>query len=117
MLFILNLSERKLKKLKSGSDILQELSARREHCLENLLRGSISLQTDADLGLDELSAETGRAEQIIRHIIPERAIHPIELVHIINYDQLQPDAVVDNNLPTVDDSELKEHSSSGSVSR
>lgn len=111
--YLLFVTERKLDKLKSGTDILQQLSARREHCLESLLRGSITLDTDAELGLDSLTSETGRAHQIIRHIIPERAIHPIELVHIIDHDHLEPATnITERCSPPIDDCEATEQSSS-----
>lgn len=72
------------------------------------------MQTDADLGLENFSSaeeESSRAHQLIRHIIPERAIHPIELAHIIDYDQLQSGDIAE---PTavVEDPELKEQSDS-----
>lgn len=110
-LFFCVFIERKLNRLKSSTGVLQQLSSRREHCLESLLRGSITLPTDADFGLNHLSAEPGRAEQLIRHIIPEQAIHPVELVHIIDYDQLQP--ISDDDLS----SEAPTKEQSDSVSR
>lgn len=80
--------------------------------MESLLRGSITLETDVECGLADLPLEAaGRTNQIIRHIIPERAIHPIELVHIIDYDQLKPEGTDD--IPHLDkDGEPKEQSSS-----
>lgn len=70
---------------------MTELSARREQCLENLLRGNITLPTDADFGLDGQSDPeiSESLLPIVRHIIPEQAISPGELVHIIKYDQLE----------------------------
>lgn len=71
---------------------MHQLSARREQCLESLLRGSITLPTDSDFGLDDLPSDNSeiKTNEILRHIVPEQAVHPGELVHIIKHDQLEP---------------------------
>lgn len=85
--------EKKLEKLHTNSNILQELADRREHCLASLLRGSITLPTDIDCGLldgsDSDLSESRRGSEIVRHIIPEQPTNPGELVHIIKFDQLE----------------------------
>lgn len=65
------------------------MSARREQCFENLLRGTITLPTDVDFGLEGLSDTEVSDTLLPRRIVPEQAISPGELVHIINYDQLE----------------------------
>lgn len=103
--------EQKLEKLKSAESVLNQLVSRREHCLESLLRGSITLPTDADFGLSHLDGDTenGRTDELIRRIIPERAINPVELVQLINYDQLQPQLESDDDTTTAGNNESKVH--------
>lgn len=93
-------AERKLHKLKTDSGVLQQLTARREHCFERLLQGQIDLPTAAEFGFDTLdeTAEqpAGVVGDLVRHIRPEQAVNPAELLHLIQYDQLQPPTVIDS---------------------
>lgn len=82
--------ERKLSKLKNSANILDQLKARREHCIENLLVGNINLNdsTNGDeIHLDE-DIESNRGRDILRYIQPEQPINLGELVTIINHDYL-----------------------------
>lgn len=82
--------ERKLSKLKNSSNILDQLKARREHCIENLLVGNIDLHdsTNGDeIHLDE-DIESNTRRDILRYIQPEQPINLGELVTIINHDYL-----------------------------
>lgn len=82
--------ERKLFKLKKSSNFLEELRARREHCIENLLEGNIDTSdcTNGDeFHLNE-DIESNRRRDILRYIQPEQAINLGELVTIINHDYL-----------------------------
>lgn len=85
-------TEKKLNKLKTNSSVLEQLTERREACMENLLRGTIELPSDTDLNLD--SSETSH-NQLVRHIIPEQAINSAELLHIIKHDQLATETTED----------------------
>lgn len=84
-------------KLKTDTGVLQQLTARREHCIERLLQGQIDLPTAAEFGFDALDESVeqpaGVVGDLVRHIRPEQAVHPAELLHLIQYDQLQPPTV------------------------
>lgn len=86
--------ERKLSKLKNSSNILEQLKARREHCIENLLVGNINLNDRPDvdeiLHLNE-DIESNRGRDLLRYIQPEQPINLGELVTIIHHDQLEQD--------------------------
>lgn len=86
--------ERKLSKLKNSSNILEQLKARREHCIENLLVGNINLNDSPDvdeiLHLNE-DIESNRGRDLLRYIQPEQPINLGELVTIIHHDQLEQD--------------------------
>lgn len=86
--------ERKLSKLKNSSTILEQLKARREHCIENLLVGNINLNDSPDVGeilhLNE-DIESNRGRDLLRYIQPEQPINLGELVTIIHHDQLEND--------------------------
>lgn len=84
-------TEKKLNKLKSNSSVLQQLTERRQACMENLLNGTIELEADTGLDLEDSS----RTSNIVRHIIPEQAINSTELVHIIKHDHLATESTED----------------------
>lgn len=72
---------------------MDQLKARREHCIENLLVGNINLN-DSTNG-DEIhlaeDIESNRRRDILRYIQPEQPINLGELVTIINHDYLDQD--------------------------
>lgn len=85
--------EKKLSKLKNTSNFLEQLRARREHCIENLLVGNIDANdfTNSDeIHLNE-DIESNRGRDILRYIQPEQPINLGELVTIINHDYLDND--------------------------
>lgn len=63
--------------------------------MEHLLSGAITLPNDTELGIDLEAADNTDTRQlsgpglIVRRILPEQAVNPGELVHIIKYDQLE----------------------------
>lgn len=70
---------------------MEQLKARREHCIENLLEGNINLSdcTNGDeIYLDE-DFESNRRRDLLRYIQPEQANNLGELVTIIQHDQLE----------------------------
>lgn len=81
--------------MRTNTNVLSQLTARREQCLEHLLNGAITLPTDTELGIDLEAADNTDTRQlsgpgiIVRRILPEQAVNPGELVHIIKYDQLE----------------------------
>lgn len=87
-----NDAEKKLSKLKNSTNFLEQLKARREHCIENLLVGNINLTdcSDADeiFHLNE-DIESNRRRDLLRYIQPEQPINSGELVTIIHHDQLE----------------------------
>lgn len=83
--------ERKLSKLKNTPNILEQLKARREHCIENLLVGNIDCTNDADDNHLNEDIESNRRRDLLRYIQPEQPINLGELVTIINHDQLELD--------------------------
>lgn len=84
-------SERKLFKLKKSSNYLDQLKARREHCIENLLVGNISLEDCRHANNQHLEEEfeTNRRRVILRYIQPEQPKNLGEAVALINHDQLE----------------------------
>lgn len=84
--FLINsflLSEKKLAKLKNDPNILNQLKARREQCMEHLLQGNL------DLGPQSIDDdEDFEANRIQRYIQPEQPINIAELVRIIEHDHL-----------------------------
>lgn len=86
-------TEKKLNKLKTNSSVLQQLTERREACMENLLNGTIELEANTDLDFEDNSRTSHR--QLVRHIIPEQAINSAELVHIIKHDHLATESTED----------------------
>lgn len=99
----MNKLEKKLRKLRNDSNILDQLKARREQCMEHLLQGELNLDQqfiDEALRLDE-EFESNRRRDIVRHIQPEQPLNLGELIHIINHDHLN----VDNNKTSITDSD------------
>lgn len=88
-------TERKLTKLRTDSGVLEQLTARRENCVERLLQGDIDLPTAAEFGFDPNAEsvdqqQAGVVGDLVRHIRPEQAVNAAELLHLIQFDQLQP---------------------------
>lgn len=76
--------------MKQDPNILNQLQARREQCLENLLSGKLVLdpaEQDAACRLDEEFEDTKRRD-LVRYLAPAQPINLGELVHIINHDHL-----------------------------
>lgn len=96
-------SERKLSKLKKSTNYLDQLKARREHCIENLLVGNINLEdyNNADNQHLEEEFETNRRRIILRYIQPEQPNSLGESVALINHDQLEQQR--DQNTATVEE--------------
>lgn len=79
--------------MKNDPNILNQLKARREQCMEHLLQGNL------DLGPQNIDEdEELEANRIQRYIQPEQPINCAELLRIIEHDHL--DSVVDNNDPS-----------------
>lgn len=70
---------------------MEQLKARREHCIENLLVGNIDCTNDADDNHLNEDIESNRRRDLIRYIQPEQPINLGELVTIIKHDQLEVD--------------------------
>lgn len=70
---------------------MEQLKARREHCIENLLVGNINLNDN--INVDELilaeDIEANRRRDLLRYFQPEQPINLGELVTIINHDYLE----------------------------
>lgn len=83
--------EKRLKKLQKDANVVDQLAARREHCMENLLRNNITLHDSVNEDLNRLEEdfEDSRRRDLTRYLVPEQAQNSSELVHIINYDQLE----------------------------
>lgn len=77
-----------MRKLKKSTNAVQQVAARRELCMERLLRGSIELPTAADFGIDTTDTEENIATSLIRHIRPQQALNSSELVNIVKFDEL-----------------------------
>lgn len=88
---IFNFLERKLQKLQKDASVLEQLKARREHCMENLLQGNITLHDSQSEDLQRLEEEfvESRTRDIARYLVPEQAVNNSELLHIINHDHLE----------------------------
>ncbi|XP_055633115.1 uncharacterized protein LOC129773526 [Toxorhynchites rutilus septentrionalis] len=84
----LALLERKLSKLKTNPTVLEQLTERREACMQYLLNDSqLSCRTDSDLNLEE----PVNNHELLRFIRPEQALSVAELVHLVKYDHLEPE--------------------------
>lgn len=70
---------------------MEQLRARREHCIENLLVGNIDCTNDADDNHLNEDIESNRRRDLLRYIQPEQPINLGELVTIIHHDQLDQD--------------------------
>lgn len=79
------IAERKLAKLKSDPNILTQLQARREQCMEQLLLGNLNLDQEQ---LNNINDEDIEANRLQRFIQPEQPISGTELIHIIEHDHL-----------------------------
>lgn len=86
--------ENRLKKLKSDSDVLGQLTARREACLQQLLNGDINLE-------ENLTLEAPLSNSaLLRTILPQKqALTQGEIVQFAKYDQLV-DSYVDKEIET-----------------
>lgn len=75
--------EAKLQKLKSDPDVLRNLAARREACMQQLLRGEIQLEEDSVL-------ETPLTNSVlIRTVFPHKqGLTQAEVVEFVKYDEL-----------------------------
>lgn len=90
MLVFFAVLEKRLLKLKKDPNILNQLKARREQCLEHLLSGKLVLdpaERDETFHLEE-DFEENRRRDFVRYISPAQPNNLGELVHIINHDQL-----------------------------
>lgn len=83
--------ETKLTKLKESSNYLDQLKARRKHCIENLLVGNINLEDcrNADNQHLEEEFESNRRRVFLRYIQPEQPNNLGESVALIDHDQLE----------------------------
>lgn len=93
MILSSNNTEKKLSKLKSTPNYLEQLKARREHCIENLLIGNINLDDNINGDNNHLEEdfETNRRRDLLRYIQPEQPINLSELLAIVNHDYLDND--------------------------
>uniref|UniRef100_A0A182S5H4 Uncharacterized protein n=1 Tax=Anopheles maculatus TaxID=74869 RepID=A0A182S5H4_9DIPT len=80
--------EKRLHRLRSNPNVLQQLAERREACMQSLLGGNITLRTDADLELEE----PVNSNELLRFIRPEQALSQAEVVQLVQHDQLQLEA-------------------------
>ncbi|XP_050079169.1 uncharacterized protein LOC126566011 [Anopheles maculipalpis] len=80
--------EKRLHRLRNNPNVLQQLTERREACMQSLLGGSVTLRTDADLVLEE----PVNSNELIRFIRPEQALSQAEVVQLVQHDQLQLEA-------------------------
>lgn len=90
MFLLLLLTERKLAKIKNDTNILNQLKARHEQCIELLLQEKITLNHET--GVDELTieeTENRTRRDIIRFIQPEQPIRLDELHHLVDHDHLE----------------------------
>ena len=80
--------ERKLRKIKKNSTVLQQLVEKREACMQRLLNdNNFAHNSESDL---ELEKPIERSE-FVRFIRPEQAQSVAEIVHLVNHDQLELD--------------------------
>ncbi|CAH2013512.1 unnamed protein product [Acanthoscelides obtectus] len=76
--------EAKLRKLQLNPNILSQLAAKKEACMQQLLKTSTELD-DEILTLEEPIENL----QILRTVTPQQALTQGELVELIKYDQLK----------------------------
>uniref|UniRef100_A0A0A1WS98 Uncharacterized protein C15orf57 homolog n=1 Tax=Zeugodacus cucurbitae TaxID=28588 RepID=A0A0A1WS98_ZEUCU len=79
--------ERKLQKIKKGANLVEALSEKRNDCLRQLLNSGDADNNNEVLALDQPLNNI----EFYRHLQPVQALSVGELVHIVKYDQLQPD--------------------------
>lgn len=76
-----------MQKLKSDPDVLRNLAARRETCMQQLLRGEIQLEEDSVLEAPLTNSV------LVRTVFPHRqGLTQAEVVELIKYDELVKEA-------------------------
>ncbi|CAD6992832.1 unnamed protein product [Ceratitis capitata] len=83
--------ERKLQKIKKGANLVEALAEKRNDCLRQLLHSSDPENNNDILALDQPLNNI----EFYRHLQPIQALSVGELVHIVNYDQLQQEQTQD----------------------
>lgn len=83
--------ERRLNRIRSNPTVLQQLTERREACMQHLLndRSSTSARDNLELELEE----PVNNYELLRFIRPEQALSVAELVHLVKYDHLEQEPV------------------------
>lgn len=76
--------ERRLKRIKTNPTVLQQLTERREACMQQLLNDSSA----ASYNYDQLDEPVFNHE-LLRIIRPEQAISAAELAHLVKHDHLE----------------------------
>lgn len=90
--------EKKLKKIKKNPKILEALSEKRAECLRNLLEDNLFINKDESLELDApISTGDSAVQELYRHIQPVQALSVGETVHIVKYDQLEPEEDIEGD--------------------
>lgn len=80
--------EEKLRKIRSDPDVLKQLAAKREACMQQLLLADAHYDSEETLELDAPVTTS----HIVRALYPERqAISQGEVVELVKYDQLTND--------------------------
>lgn len=80
--------------------MLKQLAERREACMNHLLNSSDTNLGDQDEDFDQPLQQNNileSASELIRHIRPEQAQTVGEIVHIIQYDQLNEEKTEESN--------------------
>lgn len=78
--------EKRLQDLKNDPDILKQLQAKREACMQNLLNGETQFEENTELDTPVANS------QLIRTILPQKqALNKGEIVELINYEELEND--------------------------
>ncbi|XP_053673706.1 uncharacterized protein LOC128723966 [Anopheles nili] len=78
--------ERRLHRLKNNLSILQQLTERRNACMQSLLNGDITLHTEA---VDELQNTLVNGNELLRFYRPDQALTQIEIEQLLEHDHLQ----------------------------
>lgn len=92
-------TERKLAKLKTDSNILNQLKARHEQCIELLLQEKITLSEEIVDELESEESENSTRRDIIRFIQPEQPVRSDELHHLVDHDHLGSPSTEDGSEP------------------
>ncbi|XP_074032000.1 uncharacterized protein isoform X2 [Leptinotarsa decemlineata] len=91
--------EEKLRKIKNDPNIIAQLSAKKEACMQQLLSGPEEIDEEI-LNLDEPVSSS----QILRTIAPQKqALNHGEIVELVKHDQLKKE----NDLETEDSANSK----------